>query len=199
MIGSESDGAEDQGFGCGVLSQRFQRSAPTEIIGEVLGGDTVEAQELFFQPAMIGVDVVDVKIWRVWFWLTWHWQDVRRNACLAREGNNRGVTVATEFVGGSYDTFQCRCDGQAVQFRQHGIGGGAMPATRDKHGNLFSGDPHLAGLPPLLRAARGIADRLPLNDSRMNVSSPSTIPDKAWGLSVARASRNLCRHLKAVV
>ncbi len=95
---------------------------------------------------MIGVDVVDVKIRRVWLWLTWHWQDVRRNARLAREGNNRGTTVATEFVGGSYDTVQCRRDRQAVQFWQHGIGGGTMPVTRDEHGYLFSGDPTLGWL-----------------------------------------------------
>src|SRR5689334_1205382 len=43
----------------------------------------------------------------------------------------------------------------------------------------------------------GMPDRLPLNDSRMKVSSPSTIPDKALGLSPASQARNLCLHRNA--
>jgi hypothetical protein len=39
---------------------------------------------------------------------------------------------------------------------------------------------------------------LPLNDSRMNVSSPSTIPVNALGLSPAREARNLCLQRNAV-
>jgi hypothetical protein len=57
--------------------------------------------------------------------------------------------------------------------------------------------PRLAALPPLVREARGMPDRLPLKDSRMNVSSPSTIPAKFFGW--LRASRNRCLHRNAVV
>src|SRR5664279_6383528 len=59
--------------------------------------------------------------------------------------------------------------------------------------------PRLADLPPLLRALRGMPDRLPLNDSKMKVSSLSTIPDNAPGLSPAREARNRCLHRNAVV
>src|ERR1700722_13886845 len=59
--------------------------------------------------------------------------------------------------------------------------------------------PHLADLPPLLRDFHGRPDRLPLNDSRMNVSSPSTMPLKAFGLSPDSAARNLCRQRHGVV
>src|SRR3954470_11737260 len=66
-------------------------------------------------------------------------------------------------------------------------------------GNFSAEDPRLAALPPLLREARGMPDRLPLKDSKINVSSPSTIPDKFFGLSRLRASRNRCLHRNAVV
>src|SRR3954462_5597501 len=59
--------------------------------------------------------------------------------------------------------------------------------------------PRLAALPPLLREARGMPDRLSLKDSRINVSSPSTIPAKFFGLSRLKASRNRCLHRTAVV
>src|SRR5271166_2557366 len=59
--------------------------------------------------------------------------------------------------------------------------------------------PRLADLPPLLRAGRGIPERFPLKDSRMKVSSPSTIPDRTVGLSPDNALRNRCLHRNAVV
>lgn len=87
------------------------------------------------------IAVVTVLMWKSGAFgigLPGHWQDVRRDAGPAGEGNNRGAAVATEFVGGRDDTVQRRGDGQAVQFRQHRIGGGTMAVTRDKHRNLFS-------------------------------------------------------------
>src|SRR5271157_4045928 len=42
--------------------------------------------------------------------------------------------------------------------------------------------PRLLALPPRLRAALGRARRLPLKDSKINVSSASTIPDRLHGL-----------------
>src|ERR1700728_1398773 len=56
----------------------------------------------------------------------------------------------------------------------------------------------LAG-PPRLRALRGRSDHRPLKDSRMKVSSASTIPLKRLGLSAAGAPRNRCRQRNAVV
>ena len=43
--------------------------------------------------------------------------------------------------------------------------------------------PALAAFPPRLRAGRGRSDRLPLNDSRMKVSSASTIPVRLVGFT----------------
>ena len=56
----------------------------------------------------------------------------------------------------------------------------------------------LAG-PPRLRALRGRSDHRPLKDSRMKVSSASTIPRSRHGLLTAGARRNRCRQRKAVV
>jgi hypothetical protein len=49
--------------------------------------------------------------------------------------------------------------------------------------------PVFSGLPPRVRAARGRSARLPLNDSRMNVSSAWTMPFRRVGLSSAGAAR----------
>src|SRR5271157_2430435 len=59
--------------------------------------------------------------------------------------------------------------------------------------------PRLAALPPRLRDALGRSQRLPLKDSRMKVSSASTIPDRHGGLSRLSADRNRCLHRNAVV
>src|SRR3954464_12398535 len=59
--------------------------------------------------------------------------------------------------------------------------------------------PRLAALPPRLRAARGRSERLPLNDSRMKVSSASTMPFSRAGLSNAAAARNRWRQRNAVL
>ena len=65
-------------------------------------------------------------------------------------------------------------------------------------GTCSADNPRLAALPPRLRGARGRPPRLPLKDSRMNVSSASTIPDRFWGLSRLRPDRNRCLHRNAV-
>src|SRR5271166_599497 len=54
-------------------------------------------------------------------------------------------------------------------------------------------------LPPRLRGRRGRSDRRPLNDSKMNVSSASTIPVSVLGLSKAGEPRNRCGQRNAVV
>src|SRR3954470_3967921 len=74
-----------------------------------------------------------------------------------------------------------------------------MTVSGHENGDLFGGIPRLADLPPLLRALRGRPDRLPLNDFRMKVSSPSTMPDNTSGLSPAKAARNRCLQRNAVV
>src|SRR4051812_26488080 len=56
-----------------------------------------------------------------------------------------------------------------------------------------------ADVPPLLRALRGMPDRLPLNDFRLKVSSPSTMPDNTPGLSSAKEARNRSLQRNAVV
>jgi len=77
----------------------------------------------------------------------------------------------------------------------------ARPAVSraTKTGICSAHRPGLLALPPRLRAALGSPRRVPLKDSRTNVSSASTIPDRRVGLSRLRASRNRCLHRNAVV
>ena len=46
------------------VSFGFESAPPTEIIGQVLGGDAVEAVEPLLKTAVISVDVVDVQVRR---------------------------------------------------------------------------------------------------------------------------------------
>jgi hypothetical protein len=47
-----------------LIAPGFERAAPAEIVGQVLGGDAVEAIEPLLEAAVIGVDVVDGEVRR---------------------------------------------------------------------------------------------------------------------------------------
>src|SRR5271167_4049851 len=91
-------------------------------------------------------------------------------------------------------------DAGGVEPRQDGIDGRAGAVAGDDDWDLLRRQtPRLAALPPRLRGALGRSRRLPLKDSRMKVSSASTIPDRHGGLSRLSADRNRCLHRNAVV
>ena len=77
----------------GVGSQCFQGSAPAKIVGQVFGGDALEATHPSFESAVTSIDVVDVKIGSVRAWFTWRRQNVSRDGGLSGEGND-GRTAA---------------------------------------------------------------------------------------------------------
>ena len=77
----------------------------------------MEAAQPFLQPAMVGIDVVEVKIWRSGVWFAGHRQNMRGNSGPARESDNRRATVAAEFVGRRDDPVQRRGNRRSVQFR----------------------------------------------------------------------------------
>jgi hypothetical protein len=43
----------------------FEGAPPAEIVGQVLGGDAVEAVEPLLEATVVGVDVVDVQVRRL--------------------------------------------------------------------------------------------------------------------------------------
>src|SRR3954463_15647830 len=99
LIRSQADSAEDHGGGCGVLSQRLQGPAPSEIVRQVFRGDAVEAAQPFLQTAMVGIDVVEVKIRRRWVWFARHRQDMGGDLGAAGKGHDRRAAIAAELVG----------------------------------------------------------------------------------------------------
>ena len=66
----QADSPEDHITRRGLRSQGFQRTAPAEIVREVFRGDAMEATQPFLQSAVVGADVVEVKVRRVWVWFS---------------------------------------------------------------------------------------------------------------------------------
>src|SRR5208283_1846942 len=97
LIWPESDGPEDQVVRRNRRTQRLQGSTPAKVVGEVFRGDAVEAAHPFLEATVVSVDVVDMEIGRLWTWFAGRRQDMRRDACLAGEGDNRRATVAADF------------------------------------------------------------------------------------------------------
>src|SRR3954451_9999361 len=159
----------------------------------------MEGTQPSLEAAVVGIDVVDVKVGCLRVGLARHWQDVGWDASPAGEGDDRGATIATEFVGRGDDTAK-RCGNRhAVQFGQHRIGGRTMTVACHENRDLFGGNPALGRFATSLACLARLPDRLPLNDSRMKVSSPSTMPDNTSGLSPAKEARNRCLQRNAVV
>ena len=47
-----------------MVAPGFESAPPAEIVGEVFGGDAVEARQPLLEAAMVGVDVIDVQVRR---------------------------------------------------------------------------------------------------------------------------------------
>ena len=99
LIRPQTDSPEDHGGRCSVLAQRFQGPAPAKIIRQVFGGDAMEAAQPLFQAAVVGIDVVEVKIRRLWVGLARHRQDVSRDPSPPRKSNDRRAAIAAELIG----------------------------------------------------------------------------------------------------
>src|SRR5271166_3596197 len=160
-IWAESDRSKNKIVGHDLLAQGLQSAAPAKVIGQVLRRDAMERTQPFLEAAVIGVDVVDVEIGCLRVGLAGHWQDVGWDASPAGEGNDRGATVATEFVGCRDDTAKRRCNRHAVQFCQHRIRGRTMTVSCHENRDLFGGNSALgrfaASLARLTRHAGSLA------------------------------------------
>src|SRR3954462_11679042 len=176
LVWPQADRTEDPVLRPGLRPQCFQGPAPAQIVGEIFGGDTMEAAHPFFEPSVIGIDVIDVKIGRLRAWLARSRQDVDRDRSLEGEGDDGSAAIAAELVGGRDDTTKGGRDGRSVQLGQHRINRGAARATMT--GICLAESPRLAA-----SRARSTGNAGPLAlDSRTNVSSPSTVPAKFLGL-----------------
>ena len=177
----------------------LERASPSQIVGQVLGGDAVEAAHPFLEPTVIGVDVVDVEVGRLGAGLARRGHDVDRDVGPAGEGDDGLSAVADEPVGGGDEAVEGRRDRGAVHVRQHGVDSGALAVAGDEDGNVFEVEAGVLRLAASPARPAGRPERRPLNDSRMKVSSASTMPVSVLGLSKAGEPRNRCRQRNAVV
>src|SRR3954468_10673065 len=88
LVWPQADRTEDPVLRLGLRPECFQGPAPAQIVGEIFGGDTLEAAHPFFEP--IGIHVVDVKIGHLRAGLARGRQDVDRDRSLEGEGNDGG-------------------------------------------------------------------------------------------------------------
>src|SRR3954451_14359931 len=146
LVWPQADRTEDPVLRLGLRPECFQGPAPAQIVGEIFGGDTMEAAHPFFEPSVIGIDVVDVKIGHLRAGLARGRQDVERDRSLEGEGNDGGAAIAAELVGGRDDTTKGGRDGRPVQLGQHRIDRGAAAVSRDDDRTLFGGEAPLGRL-----------------------------------------------------
>src|SRR5271166_4503534 len=159
----------------------------------------MEAPHPFLESAVVGIDVVDVKLRHLRLWITRGRQNVERQPGAPREGDDRRSASQHNCAGRTITPPKALVM-EAVSRRGRTASIVAPLRSRATMIGICSTDrPRLAALPPRLRAARGRSERLPLKDSGMNVSSASTIPDRCCGLSRLSAARNRWRQRKAVV
>jgi hypothetical protein len=76
----------------------FEDAAPSQVVGQVICGDAVEAGEPLLQAAVVGVDIVDVQMRRFGGWLSWREHGVERNTGSAGEGGDRPSAIADQIV-----------------------------------------------------------------------------------------------------
>ena len=116
---------------------------------------------------------------------------MKRNSGLAREGGQRLAAVPDKMVLSRNHARQRRSDRGVVVLRQNGVESRALPVAGDEDGNVVLIRTRMPGLSPRLRAFRGRSDQRPLNNSRIKVSSASTIPLNVRGLSSAGSRRTM--------
>ena len=90
----------------------FEGAPPTEIVGQVLGGDAVEAAKPLLEAAVIGVDVVDVQMRRLTGRLSRRRHGVEGNPGSAGESGDRLAAVADEMIARRDDAGE-RCPTEA--------------------------------------------------------------------------------------
>ena len=84
-----SDCALDPALWRGLIPPGFESAPPAKIVGQVLGGDAVEAIEPLLEAAVIGVDVVDVQVRRLGGRLARRGHGVKGDFGFAGEGDDR--------------------------------------------------------------------------------------------------------------
>src|SRR5580693_6841791 len=98
-------------------------------MGQVLGGDAVEAVEPLLETAVVGVDVVDVQMRRRGCRLSRRRHGVEGNPGSAGESGDRLAAIADEMIARRDNSRQGEAYRSAVDLRQDCIEGGAVPVA----------------------------------------------------------------------
>ena len=146
----------EQMCGVGAESGRpVEYSGPSEVVGEVFRGKTLEADHACAQARTEGIDVLYVP--RALY------ADARREIDrmmldfeVPSGGRKRGAPIGAQRGVGRQDRPERLADFLCVPRLQHEISGAAYAVTRDEHRHLFSRQSALGGLPATL--ARRTAD-----------------------------------------
>ncbi len=85
------------------MPECLQCPAPAEIVRQVFGSHAMEPAQPFFQPAMVGIDVIEMKVGCGWAWLAGPWQDMRDNASTPSKGDDCAPAVTAERIGRCHD------------------------------------------------------------------------------------------------
>jgi hypothetical protein len=190
LVGSVSDGAFDPIlWGC-EIAPGFEGAPPAEVVGEVFGGHAIEPIQPSLEAAVVSVDVIEVEVRRLGGRLARRRHRVQGNFGLAREGGDRSAAIADQMIFGRDDARQRRADRGAVDLGQHSVEGRALPVASDKNGNVFLIE---AGMPRRSSALARLAAQIgpaAFEGFEEKVSSASTMPVSALGLSVAGEPRN---------
>jgi hypothetical protein len=131
----------------------------------------MQATHSSLQPAVVGIDVAEVQIQCVGIRFAGPRQDVGSAPRLPRDGNDRRVVIEAELVGQCDNAVQHRRKRHTARLRN------TVPVAISLRslGSARRTD-RACPITPLLRDVRGMPGCLLLNDARMNVSSPSTLP-----------------------
>src|SRR5271163_3730920 len=189
LIWPYSSGSPDPGFCGGGCAEGLHRSAPAEVGRRVFGGDAVEAPAPLLQSTMVGVHVVDVILRRLRLRIARRGQDVDIELGAPRERRDGRSSIAAKVRRRGHDAAERRGELTASSRGKTASSVAPVRSRATMTGICSSDRPRLTALPPRLREGLGRPFCWPLKDSRMNVSSASTMPDRDFGLSWLRAER----------
>jgi hypothetical protein len=141
-----------------LIAPAFEGAPPSEIVGQVLGGDAVEAGEPLLEAAVAGVDVIDMEVRRLGGRLSRGGYGMERNPGFAGESGDRlPAAVADEMIARRDDPGERCFHRSAVELRQDRVEGRALPVASDENGNVVRMEARMPGRSaPFARLARQI-------------------------------------------
>jgi hypothetical protein len=139
-----------------LVSPGFEGASPSEILGKVLCGDAVEAGQPLLEAAVVGVDIIDVKVRPAGVGFPGAVR-CERESWPARERGDGVPAVTDQMVARQHDASEDVPDRVAVDLRQDRVKGCAFPVASDKNGDILLIEDRMPGRSaPFARLARQV-------------------------------------------